>query len=87
MNADVFVVHTSEGNAAVNVLNSFNWSPIAILSSWFSSTDSSACVPHAFGIVCAAKKRFSDASGSYEPSGGSSPPLVPDSHLNRKMTP
>jgi hypothetical protein len=55
---------TSEGNAAVNSLNSVNWGPIVILSSWFRSTDNSACVPHAFWIVCAAKKRDSDAAGS-----------------------
>lgn len=48
MYALMFGGRTSEGKAAVKTLKSFNCVPIAILSSWFSSTDSSACVPHAF---------------------------------------
>ena len=47
---------TSLGSNAVNSLNSFKLSPMSILSSWFSNTLSSACVPHAFWIVCAAKE-------------------------------
>jgi hypothetical protein len=57
--------------------------------SWFRMTDRTACVPHAFWIVWAAKNRpFSVASGSYVPSCGVDASLDwPPIHLKRKITP
>lgn len=58
--------------------------------SWFRITDKMAWVPHAFWMVCAAKKRpcSEEAVWSYVPSAGEvllwlGPPI----HLKRKMTP
>lgn len=57
--------------------------------SWFNITERTAWVPHAFWIVCAAKKRpLSVASGSYVPSCGADASLDwPPIHLKRKITP
>jgi len=82
--------HTSAGNPPVKSLNSLSCAPISMrASSWFSSTDSRAWVPHAFWIVCAAKKRSSAAAKSKVPSWGESAGrfFSPVGYLKRKMTP
>lgn len=79
-------------------LNSRRSGPISIpdevvageeVESWFRMTERTAWVPHAFWMVCAAKKRpFSVASGSYVPSCGVDASLDwPPIHLKRKITP
>lgn len=57
--------------------------------SWFRIMERMACVPQAFWIVCAAKKRFSGGEVSYVPSRGVSAraPAASRVHLKRKMTP
>jgi hypothetical protein len=80
-------MHTSEGNAPVKSLNSLKLSPISTSPSLFNNTLSSACVPHAFCIVCDAKKRFSAASKSKVPSLGVEEGFSPVGYLKRKITP
>lgn len=66
-------------------LNSLKSGPIS--TSALSSTLSSACVPHAFCIVCLAKKMLSAASKSNSPSAGAEARDVDDRYLKRNMTP
>lgn len=87
LDKDPISVHTSDGKAPVNSLNSFSCGPISTSPSLFSSTESKAWVPQAFCMVCAAKKRFSAPSKSKFPSRGVPLDLSPVGYLKRKMTP
>jgi hypothetical protein len=61
--------------------------------SWFRRTESRACVPQAFWIVCDAKKRDSAAAWSNVPAGGCDFEAEEGfeeeevGYLKRKMTP